>query len=75
MKFSTELANIQNIPSTDTDFDERPRSEEERVREKDKIRTPPDAKQPTAPIQEPESPDAETPRLMRSRTTSERRIF
>lgn len=76
------MTNAQNVPATDTDFEDRPRSEEERVREKDRRQTPPD-KQPPAPVEEPptqpnnsiyETPTAPL-RVMRAYSAQERRIF
>ena len=81
MKSSQSLINVQQIPG-DTDFDDRPRSEEDRVREKDK--QIPFEKQPNNSVNDlidqkdqkiinerPFTP----PRSMRAMSAYERRIF
>ena len=75
------ITNVQNIPG-DTDFDDRPRSEEDRIREKDNRQVPPDTT--ITPVSDPpyekdKKPINENPnepqRIMRARSIYERRIF
>jgi hypothetical protein len=75
------MSNVQNIPGN-TDFDDRPRSEEDRIREKDNRQVPPDTI--TTPINDPpyekdKKPVNENPsepqRIMRSQLNYDRRIF
>lgn len=81
MKSSQSIFNVQQIPG-DTDFDDRPRSDEDCVREKDK-QTPLD-KQPNNSVNDPVSQKDQrtinevplTPRRsMSGMTVYERRIF
>lgn len=62
MKKAEGMTNAQNIPETDTDFDDRARSEEERLRRKDEPRQVPPDKQPyIAPVNEPPTAENRTP--------------
>lgn len=81
MKKAEGITNIQNIPG-DTDFDDRPRSEEDRIREKDNRKVPPETI--VTPVNDPpyekdKKPVSENPnesqRIMMSRSVYERRIF
>ncbi len=81
MKKAEGMSNVQNIPG-ETDFDDRPRSEEDRIREKDNRQVPPGA--PITPISDPPSekdkkPINENPnepqRIMRAKSVYDRRIF
>lgn len=81
MKKAEGITNVQNIPG-DTDFDDRARSEEDRIREKDNRQVPPDAI--VTPITDPPYEKGKKPisenqsepqRIMSSRSVSERRIF
>jgi hypothetical protein len=75
------MTNVQNIAG-DTDFDDRPRSEEDRIREKDNRQVPTDTV--VTPINDPpyekdKKPINENPnepqRIMGSLSIYERRIF
>ncbi len=81
MKKTDGMTNIQNVPG-DTDLDDRPRSEEDRIREKDNRQVPPDTT--ITPINDPpyekdKKPVNEIPnepqRIMSSRSAHESRIF
>lgn len=81
MKKAEGMTNVQNIAG-DTDFDDRPRSEEDRIREKDNRQVPPGTD--VTPINDPpyendKKPINENPsepqRIMRSFSDYERRIF
>ena len=81
MKKAEGMTNIQNIPG-DTDFDDRPHSEEDRIREKDNRQVPPDTT--VTPINDPPYEKGKKPvgeninepqRIMMSRSVYERRIF
>jgi len=81
MKKAEGMTNVQNIAG-DTDFDDRPRSEEDRIREKDNRQVPPDTV--VTPVKDPpyendKKPINENPnqpqRIMSSCSINERRIF
>ena len=81
MKKATGMSNVQNIPG-ETDFDDRPRSEEDRIREKDNRQVPPDTS--ITPVNDPPFEKDKKPvgeisnepqRIMMSRSVYERRIF
>ncbi len=81
MKNAEGMSNVQNIPG-DTDFDDRPRSEEDRIREKDNRQMPPDTiitpinDPPYEKDKKPVNEDSSEPqRIMSSRSNYERRIF
>ena len=81
MKKAEGMTNVQNIAG-DTDFDDRPRSEEDRIREKDNRQVPPGTV--VNPINDPPSEKDKKPineypseprRIMSSHSIYERRIF
>lgn len=81
MKKAEGMSNVQNIPG-DTDFDDRPRSEEDRIREKDNRKIPPDTI--ITPVNDPtyekgkkpiNENSGESQRIMNRRSNYERRIF
>lgn len=82
MKKAEGMTNAQNIPATETDFDDRPRNEEERIRRKDNQQIQPPDKQPSPTVEEPpgqhnsinENP-REPNRVMKERTSDKGRIF
>lgn len=83
MKKADGMTNVQNIPGNN-DFDDRPGSEEDRIREKDNRQTPPDKEPFIVPVDDPlyqkdKKPIDENPRepqrIMSSSSVYERRIF
>ena len=81
MKKAEGMTNVQNIPG-DTDFEDRPRSEEDRIREKDNRQVPPGTN--INPVNDPPYDKSKKPvnenlnelqRIMSARGVSERRIF